>query len=101
MLFQLSRNGGRIDDDAYRNHGIIPNVCQTFSLGILILSLASLTQSEIFYDFHRMSVNFEIISFAMQRSFALGYSKLLTNLIKATLSSYKDRPLPSQIFKWI
>ena len=100
ILMQSNRRNF-IDEDTYRRFRIVPNICQSFSLGIIVIALTSLSKADIFYDFVNMKIIFQNIEYAMERTYKMGYSKLLTNLIKVMLSSYKDRPLPSQIMQII
>jgi len=51
----------KIDDKVYTFHKIIPNICQTFSLGIIVISLTSLFDHDDFYDYQDMNLNVHII----------------------------------------
>jgi hypothetical protein len=74
-------------------------VAQTFSIGVILLEVSSLIDSESLYDFKHKTLNeammTQIISFVQKK-----YSKLLVSLIKTMTSmSETDRPLPSQIYE--
>lgn len=74
-----------------------PNICQTFSIGIVILEICTFIDGESFYDMYRMKLNEVSISRAEEMMEKLKYSKLLINLLRIMLSNHNDRPLPSQI----
>jgi hypothetical protein len=65
----------------YKQFNINPNICQTYSLGILLLSLSTRTHAINFYT-QNLSLN---SSYLKERLYGLQktneYSKLLTNLI--------------------
>jgi hypothetical protein len=82
----------------YKQLNINPNVCQTFSIAILMLSLADNRSAEEFY-LPGMQVNGRTIGEALGRMTARGYSRLFGNLLTAMLSRSRYRPLPSQIYE--
>jgi hypothetical protein len=75
-----------------------PNICQTFSIAIIILEICTFIDGESFYDMFRMKLNEVSISRAEEMMEKLKYSKLLINLLRIMLSNHNDRPLPSQIY---
>jgi hypothetical protein len=77
---------------------IQPNVCQTFSMGIILLEITSFIEGDSFYDMKNKRINDKVIEKGLNMLPQLGYSKLIQSLIKVLLSHSNDRPLPSQIY---
>lgn len=75
-----------------------PNICQTYSIAIVIIEVCTFMEGESFYDMYRMRMNEVNLARAMEIIERLKYSKLLVSLLKIMLSGYNDRPLPSQIY---
>lgn len=75
-----------------------PNICQTFSVAVLILEICTFIDAESFYDMYRMRMNEVAVSRALEAAERLKYSKLLLNLLRIMLSDHADRPLPSQVY---
>lgn len=75
-----------------------PNICQTFSIAIIILEICTFVDGESFYDMYRLKLNEVHIQRAQEIMEKLKYSKLLLNLVRIMLSECRDRPLPSQIY---
>jgi hypothetical protein len=71
----------------YKQIGLNPNICQTFSLGILILSLADGIPPEAFY-LPSLQMNGKLIGEAIGRLSVKGFSRLFYNLMRAMLSKY-------------
>lgn len=84
--------------EIYRHFRVNPNVCQTYSLGLVILGLATFTEIAGFYDMVLLRLDAKYISQAISKFSALKYSSTLKNLMRVMLSGYGDRPLPSQIY---
>lgn len=80
----------------YKDNHINPNICQVFSLGILLLILATKCSSSAFYA-HPCSFNEKALALELDKLPQLGYSRLMCNLIRIMLSPYHNRPLASQI----
>ena len=74
-----------------------PNICQTFSIAIIIIEICTFIDGDSFYDQNRMRVNEVNLSRALEILERQKYSKLLVNLLKIMLANQEDRPLPSQI----
>ena len=75
-----------------------PNICQTFSIAVLILEICTFIDGESFYDMYRMRINEVALSRALEAAERQKYSKLLLNLLRIMLSDHGDRPLPSQVY---
>ena len=93
-------NAGTEEMDALRekrNHKLHPNICQTFSIAIVIVEICTFIEGDSFYDQARMRVNEVNINRALEIIEKQKYSKLLVNLIRIMLTGPADRPLPSQI----
>jgi len=75
-----------------------PNICQTFSIAIIVLEICTFIDGESFYDMYRLKLNDIHVQRAEEMMEKLKYSKLLLNLVKIMLSGPGDRPLPSQIY---
>jgi hypothetical protein len=75
-----------------------PNICQTFSIAIIVLEICTFVDGESFYDMYRLKLNEVHIQRAQEIMEKLKYSKLLLNLVRIMLSECRDRPLPSQIY---
>lgn len=73
------------------------SIAETFSLGIVILELATYYNGDAFYDMEKMILNDRALQEADHILFN-NYSRLLYNLVKTMLSGIYDRPLPSQIY---
>ena len=80
----------------YKRFNINPNISQTYSIGIVLLILTTKCNPINLYA-PPYDINPKNIEIQLSQIAQLGYSRLLTNLIKIMLSSYKNRPLPSQI----
>ena len=74
-----------------------PNICQTFTVAVIMLEVCTFIDGDSFYDLHRMKINDHLISRALDLVEKNKYSKLLINLFRIMLSGCEDRPLPSQI----
>jgi hypothetical protein len=81
----------------YKQINVNPNICQTYSLAVLLLGLADGTPPEGFYV--GLQVDGRAIGEALGRLAGKGYSRLLANLLTAMLSEYRYRPLPSQVYE--
>lgn len=74
------------------------NVCQTFSLGMIILEIATFIEGDSFYDMKNKRINEKVVEKGVQMIQQLGYSKLLQSLVRVMISNGNDRPLPSQVY---
>ena len=81
-----------------RKSKLHPNICQTFSIAIIIIEICTFIEGESFYDLYRMRINETNLGRAIDMMGKNEYSKLLINLVKIMASSEADRPLPSQIY---
>jgi hypothetical protein len=81
-----------------RNVKVHPNICQTFSIAILILEICTFIDGESFYDMYRMKLNDVALTRCLEMVEKQKYSKLLQNLLRIMMSDHVDRPLPSQIY---
>lgn len=75
-----------------------PNVCQTFSLGIIILEIATFIEGDSFYDMKNRRINDKVLLKGINMIEKLNYSKLLQSIVRVMISNGNDRPLPSQIY---
>jgi hypothetical protein len=75
-----------------------PNICQTFSIAIVVMEVCTFMEGESFYDMYRVKVNEVNLGRGLEMMEKLKYSKLLVNLLRIMLSGHGDRPLPSQIY---
>jgi hypothetical protein len=89
---------GPLNRQIYRQFGANPNVCQTYSLALLLLVLTTFHHPSIFYDGESSLINEKAIAYALNLTSSKGYSRLLVNLIRVMLSLYPNRPLPSQVY---
>ena len=77
--------------------GVHPNICQTFSIAIVLLEVCTFLEGDSFYDMYRMKFNEVVLGRALEMVDKLKYSKLLGKLIAVMASGPADRPLPSQL----
>ena len=87
-----------ITRDMYKHFHINPNISQVYSLGILLLVLTTGCHPLSLY-LPPFSPNKRVIEEKVDSLRQIGYSKLLTNLCAIMLTSYRNRPLPSQIYQ--
>ena len=80
-----------------RQSKLHPNICQTFSIAIILLEVCTFLEGDSFYDMYRMRFNDVVLSRALEMLSKLGYSKLLSKLLAVMVSGPNDRPLPSQL----
>ena len=91
-------NEGDISRALYKQFNINPNLCQVFSLAILLIVLTTKCHHILLYSPPFM-VNEQSIKSSIEKMSALGYSKLLTNLVKVMIAPYRNRPFPHQIYE--
>ena len=75
-----------------------PNICQTYSIALIIVEVCCFIEGESFYDLHKMKINESNLARAIEMVDKNKYSKLLVNLLKIMTTGPNDRPLPSQIY---
>lgn len=75
-----------------------PNICQTFSVAVIIIEICTFMDGESFYDLYKMKFSDVNLGRALEVMEKNKYSKLLVNLLKIMVSGQSDRPLPSQIY---
>ncbi len=63
-----------------------------------MLALMSAMPPSTFYS-EPYFIEERAIGESLKRITAMGYSKLLVNLVKVMVSVYRNRPLPSQIYQ--
>jgi hypothetical protein len=80
----------------YKEHKLSPNICQVYSLGIVLLTLATNCNPHTLYT-PPFSVNRPQLESQLSKLSTLGYSKLLCNLLRIMVAPYANRPLASQI----
>jgi hypothetical protein len=69
-----------------RNHKMHPNICQTFTIAILIIEICTFIEGESFYDQTRMRINEVNLGRALEIVERQRYSKLLINLLRIMLA---------------
>ena len=80
-----------------KNVKVYPNICQTFSIAIILLEVCTFLEGDSFYDMYRMRFNEVVLGRALEMAEKLKYSRLLVKLLAVMVSDPNDRPLPSQL----
>jgi hypothetical protein len=96
IMRKVFRQEGVLTRSVYKEYNINPNICQVYSIGVLLLVLATKCNISSIYV-PPLTINENVVAFELDRLPQFGYSRLLCNLIRIMLSPYHNRPLPSQI----